>query len=47
MNIFWFKRDLRKEDNDALYLACESSEPLLIMYILEPSLLKNPHISKR
>lgn len=47
MNIFWFKRDLRLEDNEALSLACQSNKPLLLLYILEPSLRVDPHTSQR
>ncbi|MBP2832507.1 deoxyribodipyrimidine photo-lyase [Aquimarina sp. U1-2] len=31
MNIFWFKRDVRVEDNEALSQACKSSELLLLL----------------
>ncbi|MGB3606668.1 deoxyribodipyrimidine photo-lyase, partial [Psychroserpens sp.] len=47
MNVFWFKRDLRLEDNEALHLACDSDEPVLLIYILEPSLIDEPHTSDR
>ncbi|MDT0293019.1 deoxyribodipyrimidine photo-lyase [Mesonia ostreae] len=47
MNVVWFKRDLRLEDNAALQLACEFPEPLLLVYILEPSLIENQHTSLR
>lgn len=47
LNIFWFKRDLRLEDNDALLAALQSTNPLLLIYIYEPSLQLDPHYSER
>ena len=47
INIFWFKRDLRINDNEALCVALNSELPLLLVYILEPSLLENNHYSQR
>ena len=47
INIFWFKRDLRLEDNEALFLACNEDKPLLIVYILEPTLTSESHTSER
>ena len=46
-NIFWFKRDLRLEDNEALARAVASGEKLLLLYLLEPSLETDPHYSQR
>lgn len=47
INIFWFKRDLRLENNEALSLACHEDKPLLIVYILEPTLIAESHTSER
>ena len=47
MNVVWFKRDLRLSDNEALFRALESNEPTLLLYIFEPSLLKDIHYSPR
>jgi deoxyribodipyrimidine photo-lyase len=47
MNIVWFKRDLRLFDNEALFRALESNEQSLLLYIFEPSLLKDHHYSQR
>ncbi len=47
ITIFWFKRDLRFQDNEALSAAMASKLPVLFVYILEPSLKTNPHYSKR
>ena len=47
INVFWFKRDLRILDNEGLQNAIESDTPLLLLYIFEPSLERNPHYHKR
>jgi len=47
VNIFWFKRDLRLHDNEALSLALSSGHPCLCLYIFEDILLHNPHYSER
>ena len=43
MNIVWFKRDLRLLDHAPLARAIELGQPLLLLYIVEPALLKDPH----
>ncbi|MGB5943666.1 MAG: FAD-binding domain-containing protein [Leeuwenhoekiella sp.] len=47
INIFWFKRDLRLADNDALYAAKREKAPLLLLYVHEPTLVEDPHHSTR
>ena len=47
INVFWFKRDLRLLDNEGLQDAINSDLPLLLLYVMEPSLEKNPHYHKR
>lgn len=47
INIFWFKRDLRLLDNEGLQNAIVENTPLLLLYIFEPSLEKNPHYHER
>lgn len=37
-NIFWFKKDLRLYDNEALENAVNSDNPLILIYSFEPSL---------
>jgi deoxyribodipyrimidine photo-lyase len=39
INIVWFKRDLRLQDNEALWLAQQENFPILLMYCFEPSIL--------
>ena len=45
VNILWFKRDLRLTDHVPLADALKSKEPLLLLYIFEPSLLKHANYS--
>ncbi len=47
LNVVWFKRDLRLRDHAALASAVSLREPLLLLYIVEPELLKNPHYRGR
>lgn len=39
INIAWFKRDLRFTDHEPLFYAQQSSLPLLLIYIFEPSVM--------
>lgn len=39
MNIFWFRRDLRLEDNTALFHALNSSEEVLPIFIFDETIL--------
>ena len=45
--IYWLKRDLRLEDNEALSKAVQDKNPCLCVYIFEDILLNNPHYSER
>ena len=47
MNVVWFKRDLRLADHAPLAAAIERGEPLLLLYIVEPTLLGDPHYRGR
>ena len=47
MKIVWFKRDLRLHDHEALHEALSSSGKTLLLYIFEPSLMKDYHYSQR
>lgn len=47
MNIVWFKRDLRLQDHEPLAAALALDEPLLMLYIVESALLKDPHYRGR
>ncbi len=39
MNIFWFRRDLRLEDNAGLYHALKSGKPVLPLFIFDKNIL--------
>jgi len=39
MNIFWFRRDLRLDDNHALYEALSSGKPVLPIFIFDTNIL--------
>lgn len=39
INIVWFKRDLRFTDHEPLFYAQQSSLPVLLIYIFEPSVM--------
>lgn len=45
--VVWFKRDLRLHDNEALHNAINSGHKVLLLYVFEPTLLDDPHYSKR
>lgn len=47
INIVWLKRDLRLQDHAPLAEACRQSEPVLLLYILEPSLVDSRHYAPR
>lgn len=47
MKVVWFKRDLRLQDHEALFRAIETKEKVLLLYIFEPSLMKDAHYSQR
>jgi len=47
INIVWFKRDLRLQDNEAIYNAIASDKPTLLLYVFETSLKNDKHYSDR
>ncbi|WP_025743867.1 cryptochrome/deoxyribodipyrimidine photo-lyase family protein [Aquimarina pacifica] len=47
INIVWFKRDLRLQDNEAIYTAIKSGKPILLLYVFENSLRNDAHYSDR
>lgn len=47
MTVVWFKKDLRLEDHEALFEALQHNEPVLLLYIFEPSLRADYHYSQR
>ena len=47
INVVWFKRDLRLEDNEAIFCAINSELPILLLYVFENSLQNDNHYSER
>ena len=47
INIVWLKRDLRLTDHLPLYHAIQKQEIFLILYIYEPSLMRDVHYDER
>ena len=47
LNVVWFKRDLRLSDHAPLSAAISAEGPLLLVYIIEPALLRDPHYRRR
>lgn len=47
INVVWLKRDLRLSDHAPLQQAMCSSLPVLLLYIVEPELLGDPHYDIR
>lgn len=45
--IYWLKRDLRLEDNEALSKAIQDKNPCLCIYLFEDIILDDPHYSQR
>ena len=47
VSLVWFKRDLRLRDHTALSEAIARGKPIVLLYIFEPILLKDPHYDER
>ncbi len=47
INVVWFKRDLRLQDNEAIYNALSSKKRTLLLYVFEKSLIDDPHYDER
>jgi deoxyribodipyrimidine photo-lyase len=47
INVVWFKRDLRLQDNEAIYNAMFGNKRVLFLYVFEHSLLEDPHYHNR
>lgn len=47
MNVVWLKKDLRLEDHQPLFEAQKCNEKILLLFIFETELLKDPHYSER
>lgn len=47
INVVWFKRDLRLQDNEAIANALNSNKRTLLLYVFENILLNDNHYSQR
>ncbi|MFA9190225.1 FAD-binding domain-containing protein [Flavobacterium sp. FZUC8N2.13] len=47
INVVWFKRDLRLQDNEAIFNASKTGTPTLFLYVFEKSLENDSHYSQR
>ncbi len=47
IHIVWLKRDLRLQDNEAIFNALKTGQRILILYSFEPMLMNDPHYSDR
>jgi deoxyribodipyrimidine photo-lyase len=47
INVIWLKRDFRLRSHEPLFLASAGDTPLLMLYIIEPILLEDPHYDLR
>lgn len=47
INVVWLKRDLRLQDNEAIFNATNTGIPTLLLYVFEKSLENDSHYSKR
>jgi deoxyribodipyrimidine photo-lyase len=47
IHLVWLKRDLRLQDNEAIFRALETKGSVLLLYSFEKILLEDPHYSER
>lgn len=47
VSVVWLKRDLRLRDHEPLSLACAGDYPVLVVYVVEPMLVDDPHYDLR
>jgi len=47
VSILWFKRDLRLRDHAPLAAALAAGRPVVLLYVVEPSLVADPHYDRR
>ncbi|MBC7642208.1 MAG: deoxyribodipyrimidine photo-lyase, partial [Flavobacterium sp.] len=47
INVVWLKRDLRLQDNEAIFNATQTNTPTLLLYVFEKSLENDSHYSPR
>ncbi len=47
VNLVWLKRDLRLRDHEALFSASADGSPVILVYVIEPILIDDPHYDVR
>ena len=47
INVVWLKRDLRLQDNEAIFKALKSKKRTIILYVFEHIILNDKHYSER
>ena len=47
LDVVWLKRDLRLQDNEAIFNALASGKRVLLLYVFEKLLFNDPHYSQR
>lgn len=47
VNLVWLKRDLRLRDHEAIFNASATDTPVLLVYVIEPILINDPHYDVR
>ena len=47
IHLVWLKRDLRLQDNEAIFNALQTGKRVLLLYAFEPLLIDDPHYSER
>lgn len=47
IQVVWLKRDLRLQDNEAIFNALKSGKRVLLLYVFEKLLINDPHYSER
>ncbi len=47
VSVVWYKRDLRLSDHQPLAEALTYPDPILLLYVVEPLLLQDPHYRRR
>jgi deoxyribodipyrimidine photo-lyase len=47
LSVVWLKRDLRLRDHAALFQAAKSGQPVLLVFMVEPIMLEDPHMDIR
>ncbi|XOV80106.1 MAG: deoxyribodipyrimidine photo-lyase/cryptochrome family protein [Aestuariibacter sp.] len=47
LNVVWLKRDLRLRDHEPLWRASQNPGPVILIYVIEPIMLNDPHMDIR